>query len=101
LTDFCPRFRPSIQLECWLKVYKRFIIILKFVVHIKVRLYIYEAKFFLNLIKGRRIISWAAVDTSKSYSHCNEIIGFVIIRVITPLEGEVSPHITSLILCFS
>jgi hypothetical protein len=41
------------------------------------------------------------MDKNRLDSHCDEIIGFVTIRIITPSEGEVSPHITSLKLCFS
>jgi hypothetical protein len=50
----------------------------------------YEADFFFNLIEGRGIISWADVDTNRSDSHCDEIIGFVTVRIIIPSEDKVS-----------
>lgn len=46
--------------------------------------------FFLNVVHGRGIISWAAVDRSRTDSQCDELIGFVTARVITASEGEVS-----------
>lgn len=52
----------------------------------------YETEFFMNVIHGRGIISWAAVDTSRSDSHCDELIGFVTARVITASECDVSPR---------
>lgn len=48
----------------------------------------YETEFFINVVHGRGIISWAAVDRSRSDSHCDEIIGFVTARVIAASEGE-------------
>jgi ribosomal protein S18 acetylase RimI-like enzyme len=48
----------------------------------------YETEFFMNVIHGRGIISWAAVDTSRSDSHCDELIGFVTARVVTASECE-------------
>lgn len=56
---------------------------------IKVWLCRYETEFFINVVHGRGIISWAAVDRSRSDSHCDEIIGFVTARVIAASEGEV------------
>lgn len=44
----------------------------------------------MNVIHGRGIISWAAVDTSRSDSQCDELIGFVTARVVTASECEVS-----------
>lgn len=48
----------------------------------------YEMEFFMNVIDGRGIISWAAVDTSRSDSHCDELIGFVTARVISASECD-------------
>jgi hypothetical protein len=50
----------------------------------------YEAEFFNNVVHGRGIISWAAVDTSRSDAQCDELIGFVTARVLAASEGEVS-----------
>lgn len=57
----------------------------------KIRLCRYEADFYMNAVHGRGIISWAAVDTSRSDPYCDELIGFVTSRVISPSVGEVSP----------
>lgn len=46
--------------------------------------------FFLNVVHGRGIISWAAVDRSRSDSQCDELIGFVTARVIAASEDDVS-----------
>lgn len=48
----------------------------------------YEADFYMNAVHGRGIISWAAVDTSRSDPYCDELIGFVTSRVISPSVGE-------------
>ena len=50
----------------------------------------YESEFFMNVVHGRGIISWAAVDTSRSDSQCDELIGFVTARIVAAADGEVS-----------
>ena len=57
--------------------------------------------FFLNVVHGRGIISWAAVDRSRSDSQCDELIGFVTARVIAASEGEVSSPIREQLYCQS
>lgn len=47
----------------------------------------YEAEFFLNVVHGHGIISWAAVDTSRAGLQHDEIIGFVTTRVVS--TGEI------------
>ncbi|KAH9305152.1 hypothetical protein KI387_009556, partial [Taxus chinensis] len=48
----------------------------------------YESEFFLNVVNGRGIVSWAAVDTSKPDAHGDELIGFVTARVVVASESE-------------
>eukprot|EP00249_Psilotum_nudum_P014880 c25047_g1_i1 orf=419-1354(-) len=50
----------------------------------------YEAEFFWNVVNGHGIISWAAVDTSRSGLQCDEIIGFVTVRVVSTTEIDAS-----------
>jgi len=50
----------------------------------------YEAEFFMNVVHGKGIISWAAVDSNRSDLQCDELIGFVTARVVTATEGEES-----------
>nr|CAB3450752.1 unnamed protein product [Digitaria exilis] len=49
----------------------------------------YEREFFLNVVNGNGIISWGAVDTSRSDDRRNEIIGFVTTRMITAKDSEI------------
>ncbi len=49
----------------------------------------YETEFFMNVVHGKGIISWAAVDSNRSDLQCDELIGFVTARVVTATEGEV------------
>ena len=49
----------------------------------------YESEFFLNVVNGRGIVSWAAVDTSRPDAHGDEPIGFVTARVVVATETEV------------
>ncbi|KAG0564069.1 hypothetical protein M758_8G075300 [Ceratodon purpureus] len=48
----------------------------------------YEMDFFLNVVHGRGILSWAAVDRSRTDSQCDELIGFVTARVIAASEDD-------------
>jgi hypothetical protein len=43
----------------------------------------------MNVVHGKGIISWAAVDSNRSDLQCDELIGFVTARVVTATEGEV------------
>eukprot|EP00250_Pteridium_aquilinum_P003063 c13397_g1_i1 orf=831-1742(-) len=48
----------------------------------------YETEFFLNVVHGHGIISWAAVDTSRAGLLRDEIIGFVTTRVVSTEEVD-------------
>ena len=52
----------------------------------------YEREFFLNVVNGHGIVSWGAVDTSRSDDRRDEIIGFVTTRMIAAKDSEVSPY---------
>ncbi|KAJ6818484.1 histone acetyltransferase MCC1-like isoform X2 [Iris pallida] len=49
----------------------------------------YERDFFLNVVTGQGIISWAAVDISRLDGHGDELIGFVTTRVIAAKDSEI------------
>lgn len=49
----------------------------------------YEREFFLNVVNGHGIVSWAAVDIGLN-SQSDELIGFVTTRVIAAHDSEVS-----------
>jgi hypothetical protein len=49
----------------------------------------YEREFFLNVVNGHGIVSWGAVDTSRSDEGRGEIIGFVTTRMIAAKDSEV------------
>jgi hypothetical protein len=51
----------------------------------------YELEFFINVVNGNGIISWAAIDTNRANGQSNELIGFVTARVVAAEESEVSP----------
>lgn len=44
----------------------------------------YELEFFVNVVHGHGIISWAAIDTNRS----DELIGFVTARVVSVEDSE-------------
>ncbi|CAN6461020.1 unnamed protein product [Victoria cruziana] len=48
----------------------------------------YELQFFLDVVNGRDIISWAAVDSSRPDEKADELIGFVTARVVIPSQAE-------------
>lgn len=48
----------------------------------------YETEFFLNVVHGHGIISWAAVDTSRAGCLHDEIVGFVTTRVVSTAEVD-------------
>ncbi|KAL5206998.1 hypothetical protein ABZP36_031433 [Zizania latifolia] len=48
----------------------------------------YEREFFLNVVNGHGIVSWGAVDTSRSDDRRDELIGFVTTRVIPAQDCE-------------
>lgn len=49
----------------------------------------YESEFFLNVVNGHGIVSWAAVDSSRSDSQRDELIGFVTARTVAAKESEI------------
>ena len=50
----------------------------------------YESEFFQNVVNGRDIVSWGAVDRNRSNGESDEIIGFVTARLVLANESEVS-----------
>lgn len=48
----------------------------------------YEREFFLNVVNGHGIVSWGAVDTSRSDDRRDELIGFVTTRMIAAKDNE-------------
>lgn len=50
-----------------------------------VNVYRYERDFFLNVVHGNGIVSWAAVDGQN-----DELVGFITTRLISARESEVS-----------
>ncbi|KAH7415000.1 hypothetical protein KP509_14G022800 [Ceratopteris richardii] len=50
----------------------------------------YETEFFLKVVHGVEIISWAAVDTSRPGPLCDEIIGFITTRVVSTADVDAS-----------
>ncbi|MCO5613046.1 hypothetical protein L7F22_067320 [Adiantum nelumboides] len=46
----------------------------------------YDADFFLSVVYGHGIISWAAVDTSRAGPLQDELVGFVTTRVVSTAE---------------
>lgn len=49
----------------------------------------YEREFFVNVVTGKGIISWAAVDISRPDGQNDELIGFVTTRVIAAKDSEI------------
>lgn len=49
----------------------------------------YEAEFFQNVVNGRDIVSWAAVDHNRPDGRSDELIGFVTARTVLEKDSEV------------
>ncbi|PKU70212.1 histone acetyltransferase MCC1 [Dendrobium catenatum] len=49
----------------------------------------YDIDFFLNVVNGLGIVSWGAVDVSRSDGHIDELIGFVTTRINAVKESEI------------
>lgn len=49
----------------------------------------YETEFFHNVVNGRDIVSWGAVDRNRSNGKNDELIGFITARVVPKKESEV------------
>lgn len=50
----------------------------------------YESEFFQNVVNGREIISWAAVDQSRPNGKNDELIGFITARIVFAKESEIA-----------
>ncbi|KAL5837058.1 hypothetical protein ACOSQ3_014227 [Xanthoceras sorbifolium] len=55
----------------------------------------YESEFFQNVVNARDIVSWGAVDRSRSDGRSDELIGFVTARIVLAKESEDSYQLTS------
>ena len=49
----------------------------------------YESEFFHNVVNGRDIVAWAAVDHNRPDGRTDELIGFVTARTVLAKESEV------------
>lgn len=49
----------------------------------------YEIEFFHNVVHGRDIVSWGAVDRNRPNGQSDEIIGFVTARIVMAKESEI------------
>lgn len=54
-----------------------------------INLFRYESEFFQNVVNARDIVSWGAVDRSRSDGRSDELIGFVTARIVLAKESEV------------
>ncbi|KAD4584143.1 hypothetical protein E3N88_21744 [Mikania micrantha] len=52
----------------------------------------YETEFFHNVVNGRDIVSWGAVDRNRPNDENDELIGFVTARIVMAKESEVISH---------
>ncbi|KAJ0539505.1 putative histone acetyltransferase [Helianthus annuus] len=52
----------------------------------------YELEFFHNVVHGRDIVSWGAVDRNSPNGDDDELIGFVTARIVMAKESEVISH---------
>ncbi|GMH09119.1 hypothetical protein Nepgr_010959 [Nepenthes gracilis] len=50
----------------------------------------YESEFFHNVVNGRDIVSWGAVDSSRLGAQGDELIGFVTMKVVLAKDSEIS-----------
>lgn len=63
---------------------------MKFLLYNTVLIRRYESEFFQNVVNGREIVSWAAVDRSRPNGQSDELIGFITARIVLAKESEVS-----------
>lgn len=49
----------------------------------------YEIEFFHNVVHGRDIVSWGAVDRNRPNGESDELIGFVTARIVMAKESEI------------
>ncbi|CAA7403855.1 unnamed protein product [Spirodela intermedia] len=50
----------------------------------------YELEFFLNVVNGHGIVSWAAVDISGCDDRMDRLVGFVTTRLVPAKESEIA-----------
>ncbi|XP_065027108.1 histone acetyltransferase MCC1-like [Musa acuminata AAA Group] len=50
----------------------------------------YERDFFISVVQGHGIVSWAAVDVSRSDGGRDKLVGFVTTRLMSAKESEIS-----------
>lgn len=50
----------------------------------------YESEFFQNVVNGRGIVSWGAVDRNRPNGQNDELIGFVTARTVLAKDSDVS-----------
>ncbi|XWS65063.1 hypothetical protein CRYUN_Cryun05aG0058900 [Craigia yunnanensis] len=50
----------------------------------------YESEFFQNVVNGRDILSWAAVDRSQANGQSDDLIGFVTARIVLAKDSEIA-----------
>uniref|UniRef100_A0A5B7AS49 N-alpha-acetyltransferase 60 n=1 Tax=Davidia involucrata TaxID=16924 RepID=A0A5B7AS49_DAVIN len=55
----------------------------------------YESEFFHNVVNGRDIVSWGAVDRSRPNGQSDELIGFVTARIVLAKESEIEDLLRS------
>ncbi|XP_030463239.2 histone acetyltransferase MCC1-like [Syzygium oleosum] len=58
-------------------------------------IYRYESEFFQYVVHGRGIVSWAASDHIRDDGKCDELIGFVLARVVLAKESEIMDLLNS------
>ncbi|KAL3653804.1 hypothetical protein CASFOL_003485 [Castilleja foliolosa] len=54
----------------------------------------YESDFFHNVVNGRGIVSWGAVDHSRPNAQSDELIGFVTARIVSARDSEIEDVIS-------
>lgn len=59
----------------------------------------YEPEFFIKVVQGQGIVSWAAVDTNRSNVNREELVGFVTARAVTAPESEVRNFALVFVIC--
>ncbi|CAL0334264.1 unnamed protein product [Lupinus luteus] len=58
-------------------------------IHVKLFPIRYESTFFQDVVNGRDIVSWGAVDSSRPDGQSDELIGFVTARIVLAKESEI------------
>lgn len=49
----------------------------------------YESEFYNNVVNGHGIVSWGAVDHARPPSQCDELVGFVTVKIVLAKETEI------------